>query len=511
MLANSTTGLTPAAQRTAAVGDPARGPAVLAAETRWRIIPAVDKDPRIVGYVQTGSGRVLLLAIVIGLAAAVRPFGVDLTVAPLALACGWAGAHRRYLIPLATLLLLYANGFWVNTAAVQDVIRQEGLSNRLDAVRLIDGSVLAFAAACSVLMAMWPRLSSLPVLRRPTLCLILLFVMLAVVAQSPVATGLPRALLWSFVLVFQPYLWFLAYALPERDQATRRPVWQHLGVFHPFWGSTATPFGKGLSYLARRDAKTPEELAVTQLKGVKLACWVVVLVLCLSLFGHVVHDVVRLPRFDDAFLGFLGGTPAARLLCWASLVSFFFEDVLHITIWGGAIVACARLAGFRLLRNTYRPLEARTLAAFWNRYYFYYKELLVDHFFYPVFLRCFRKNRQLRIFFATFMAACVGNLLFHFIRDIYFVAEMGWGRALAGEASHAFYTFLLAVGVGISQMRSGPQPRGEGGLGSRLLPCLWVGFFFCILHVFDAPQDRVHTIGQRAGFLFYLLGIDTWI
>jgi D-alanyl-lipoteichoic acid acyltransferase DltB (MBOAT superfamily) len=218
-----------------------------------------------------------------------------------------------------------------------------------------------------------------------------------------------------------------------------------------------------------------------------------------------------LPHFDDTFLGYIGGARYPRYLCWASLVTYFVEDVLNMAVWGGAIVACARMAGFRLLRNTYRPLEATTLAEFWNRYYFYYKELLVDHFFYPVFLRYFRANRKLRMFFATFMAACVGNLLFHFIRDIRFVAELGWWKAVSGEASHAFYTLLLAIGVGVSQMRTHNRERSKGSLRGRILPCVWVMLFFCVLHVFDAPLDRVHSIWQRADFLSYLMGINTWI
>ena len=36
------------------------------------------------------------------------------------------------------------------------------------------------------------------------------------------------------------------------------------------------------------------------------------------------------------------------------------------------MIACVRMAGFRALRNTYRPLESRTVAEFWNRYAFYF-------------------------------------------------------------------------------------------------------------------------------------------
>jgi len=337
------------------------------------------------------------------------------------------------------------------------------------------------------------------------------FIALVIVAQSPLVAGMPRVLLWSFLAILLPYLWFLAYALADVGALGRAPFWQHLSVFHPFWGSTLTPFGKNLSYLGKFEAKTPEDLAITQLKGLKLALWTLLLAACLHIFETSVHGYLALPHFDDTFLRYIGGAAFPRYLCWASLVAYFIEDVLHMTIWGGAIVACARLAGFRLLRNTYRPLESTTLAEFWNRYYFYYKELLVDHFFYPTFLRCFRTNRKLRMFFATFMAACVGNLLFHFIRDIRFVVELGWWKALSGETSHAFYSFLLAVGVGVSQTRTQNRERRKGWLLGRLVPCLWVALFFCVLHVFDAPLDRAHSIWQRAGFLSYLIGMDKWI
>jgi hypothetical protein len=480
-------------------------------KSAWRIIPQIDKDPRFVAYAQRLPGRVALFGIFTALAALLGFLGVDLSVAPLATACGYKQQYRRYLIPAATLLLLWKNGFWVDVGLVQRVVEQEGLANQINQPLLFFGMLALVLVLCSCLLVFWPRIVSIPLFRRSTLCLISGFIALVIAAQSPIAAGMPRVLLWSFLVTLLPYLWFLAYALADTGTLDRTPFWQHLGVFHPFWGSTLTPFGKGLSYLGKFEAKTPEDLAITQLKGLKLASWTLLLAVCLNSFNTLVHAYLALPHFDDTFLGYVAGARYPRYLCWASLVAYFVEDVLHMAVWGGAIIACARMAGFRLLRNTYRPLESTTLAEFWNRYYFYYKELLVDHFFYPVFLRYFRANRKLRTFFATFMAACVGNLMFHFIRDIHFVAELGWWKAVSGEASHAFYTFLLAIGVGVSQMRAQNRERSKGWLLGRVLPCLWVALFFCVLHVFDAPLDRVHSIWQRAEFLSYLMGIDTWI
>jgi hypothetical protein len=488
---------------------PAVGP--LSSATRqlpWRIIPAIDKDLRIVTFAQGWPGRIMLSAT---FAILLNFVGGNLLIAPLVAACAYAGRYRWYLIPAETLLVLYQNGFWVDTSLVLRVAEQEGVTSQINqSVLFVSMLALVFCLGCALLQ-FWQHVKAFLFFRRSTLCLILFFLGMVLIAQSPTVSGITRVVLWSFLMTFLPYLWFLAYALADPGWRDRSPTtWQHLGVFHPFWGSTLTPFGKGFSYLRKFEAKTPQELAVTQLKGVKLAVWTFLLVVCFNSCNTLIHERLGLPTFDEAFTAYLAGAAYPRYISWASLVAFFAEDLLNISIWGGVIVACARMAGFRLLRNTYRPLEATTLAEFWNRYYFYYKELLVDHFFYPTFLRYFRSHRKLRMFFATFTAACVGNLLFHCIRDIHFIAELGLWKAISGEASHAFYTFALAIGVGVSQMFSPTRDIRRGWLRGRLLPFVWVALFFCILHVFDAPLDREHSIGQRSLFLYHLMGIDAW-
>ena len=116
--------------------------------------------------------------------------------------------------------------------------------------------------------------------------------------------------------------------------------------------------------------------------------------------------------------------PYSWYMSWAALISAFFESMLQMAVIGHIIIASARMAGFRLLRNTYRPLSSPNIAAFWNRYYFYFKELLVEFYYYPTFLRCFKQHLRVRLLFATFMAAGFGNAFYHFIRDIDYVATV---------------------------------------------------------------------------------------
>src|SRR5262249_31424107 len=164
---------------------------------------------------------------------------------------------------------------------------------------------------------------------------------LVLIAQSSLSAGLPRVFLWAFLMAFLPYIWFLAYAIKDAagDGTERAPSWRYLGVFYPFWGLSPTPFGKGLAYLRTVEAKTPEVLAITQLKGLKLALWSGVLSVCLNAFTTLVHGYLAVPLFDEALSQYLGGTAYPWYVCWASLVANFLEDLLNISAWGGLIIS----------------------------------------------------------------------------------------------------------------------------------------------------------------------------
>src|ERR1700712_4154410 len=100
-------------------------------KTVWRVIPQIDKDARFIAYAQRLPGRVALFGSVTALAALLNLLGVDLFAAPLATACAYAQNLRRYVIPLATLLLLCKHGFWVDIELLEHVVEQEGLANQI--------------------------------------------------------------------------------------------------------------------------------------------------------------------------------------------------------------------------------------------------------------------------------------------------------------------------------------------------------------------------------------------
>lgn len=202
--------------------------------------------------------------------------------------------------------------------------------------------------------------------RRPVLALLGANAVLTALACMSWMQPAAQAALWSFLMVFNAYFWFLAYALVDQSAREPAPPLFQFGLFHPFWGSTCTPFGKGAAFLRRVSAKSPEELAVTQIKGLKLLVWTALLMLIYDLAAGFVEGYLQLPDTQAAQAAFWRGQPFPVSVSWGAIAWATVRSALKLSIWGGQYVAVARFAGFRLPRNTWRPLEARTLVDFWN-------------------------------------------------------------------------------------------------------------------------------------------------
>lgn len=464
---------------------------------RFRLIPKLEAYPRVVAFAQSIAGKITLLALFgLGLYCATwlhylrNPrwkaqicFLIVITALP---------KYRRVVLTVAT--LLWAFGIWWQWAEHPQII-QAGISI------VVAGAIFWLAS----------RFHDSPGLggwfgRRLVATLLTAFALTVLLASYLPSGGSLRSSSFSFLSVFAAYIWFLAYSLMDLNSKSRDPYALQVGGYHPIWGSSSTPFPKGSSYLRRIEAKNAEQLAVAQLKGLKLLAWSIVLDLFLTfVYMPFVHGYLMVPFYE--FVWHLSVTRAhfSWYMGWGSLISEFLERMIEFAIFGHRIIAVCRMAGFMALRNTYRPLSSRTLAEFWNRYYYYFKELLADCFFYPAFLKYFKQLGRWRLFAATFAAAGFGNAFFHFFRDVGYIEDLGFWRALVGFQSYIFYTIVLSVGIGISQMR---QPRKEklGWIRGRLIPTLCVSSFFCILRVFDYTYKR-YPIQESFRFLAHLLNL----
>jgi hypothetical protein len=336
--------------------------------------------------------------------------------------------------------------------------------------------------------------------------MVFVFWALVLMAVGNFLPALPEAFLWTFLAAFASGFWFLAYALADQKAKDPTPNTTRLGLFHPFWDGPPLPTGKGAAYLRKFEAKDDESLAVTRLKALKLVVWGAMLTGLYLGLTDLINDRAGLPTLHRAMELYAAGTPIPAYEAWPSLVVHYLLDIAFIAGWSHVVVAIVRMAGYAIPRNTARPLSARTLAEFWNRYYFYFKELLVDFFFFPAFLRYFKKQPKLRVAFATLCAASFGNVLFHFTWNLNLTLDYGLLGAIRHFESYGVYSLLLAGGLIVSQLRARKPKPEDGFLRYEVLPRIGVGLFFCLVAVFNETPE-LFSMHERIAFFLSLFGV----
>ncbi len=451
----------------------------------FRLIPRIETWPTVVSFAQTVTGKIVVLAL---FALGMRSFLPDFA----------AAAGTAFFFGIITFLPEYRHSV-LAFAPVFLAIRDEWQAPLVLGATLL---VIALGMALYFCVVRWPR--SL-FGRRPLIFLLSGFSLLIVMAcLTPAHTRLSVPL-WGFVAALAAYVWFIAYALTDKSSVAARDATLQLASFRPLWGSTGTPFPKGAAYLRRIEAKTPEQLAVVQLKGLKLLAWAILLALLQNLWFRFFHGWLAIPLPDQAIAQSIHGTPVAWHLRWAAQILAYFELILSFSIFGHRFIACARMAGFNALRNTCRPLSATTLIDFFNRFYYYFKELLVDFFYFPTFLRYFKKHRRLRTVFATCVTILFGDAFYHVTRDWHFFRERGLWQGIASYQVEFVYCIALAAGLSISQLRK-RGPRRAGFLRGRLVPICGVGLFYVLISVFET-DTRTFTLAQTVRYFASLFFI----
>lgn len=333
----------------------------------------------------------------------------------------------------------------------------------------------------------------------------------------PDGPGVPTVALSGLVLALPFLLWRMGYLLMsgQRGRLGEARFSDHLLYVYPAYGGSNTPYGKGLDHLARHEATTEEALARSQLAGLKLLALAAIYDVLLALMAGLVFAEPRgpwsthglgVPRVE-ALLP-LGGS-VRPLAGWAAIYTALIWDVLKLAVRGHEIVGVLRLLGFNIFRNTYKPLLAPSVVEFWNRYFYYFKELMVEFFFFPTYVRRFRGHPRLRIFAATLAAAGLGNLYYHLLQQDTFLLTPDWAGLRHWLEARGFYCLLLSVGVYVSmrreQERRGAPAAAPVPVVARVRRIAGVWTFFALLSIWADPSAA--TFGQRVAFFLALFGI----
>jgi hypothetical protein len=455
-------------------------------ELSFRIIPRIETYPRLVSFCQTVPGQAALLT-TFGLIYA--PFNSNVIPLMLCLAMiTWMPHRRHQLVTISTLIF----ALLLPLRAVPHPLRYVG-------------TVVAIFVFCGTLIWCRAKWSQSWYGRNSTAIVIAGFgLWIAAISLIP-WQALRTPLLWELSIAFVSYVWYVAYILTDRQVESPRRFGLETGFLQPFWGATYTPFPNGTAFLRQIEAKTPEQLAITQLKGLKLLAWSTLILIFSGAFSLFCHGYLGIPLFSFALLRTAQNAPLPWFVDWASLIVYFLEKMLGGAALSHCIIGCCRMAGFDALRNMYRPLSSTTVAEFFNRYYFYYKELLVTFFFFPVYLQQSSRRPKVRMAVAIFAAACLGNSFYHFTRDLSYIQREGFWATVVSFQSFFFYTAVLAIALIVSRLRK--RKRQPAGLfRGTICPAFSVCFFYCLLTIFAVLDHRFPLIVNLRflGHLFFI-------
>jgi hypothetical protein len=365
------------------------------------------------------------------------------------------------------------------------------------------------------------RFASLPatVRRRPQLWLHGGFWAIVVLGWLvPDSGGVVALALSGLVLALAFLLWRMGYLLlsGQRGRMAGTRFSDHLLYLYPAYGGTGVPYGKGLDHLARHEATSEEALARSQLAGLKLLALSAIYHGLLALMAGLVYAEPRghwsayglgVPRIE-ALLPL--GARAPWAAAWSALYAGLVWDVLKMAARGHEIIGVLRLFGFNVFRNTYKPLLAPSLVEFWNRYYYYFKEMLVDFFFFPTYVRRFRGRPALRMLAATLAAAGFGNLYYHLVFNDTFLLTLDLAGLRPWLEARSFYCLVLGLGVYVS-MRREQQRRGAAAaaapasMPTRIRRIAGVWTFFALIGIWADASSA--TFGQRLEFFVSLFGL----
>jgi hypothetical protein len=384
---------------------------------------------------------------------------------------------------------------------------QDGVENYMGTsqIKYIDLAIMVVVS--EILVFLTTHYHKFLIFRYPIALYITLILTLISVALFAPLSKMHYLLLWSFIAIMNHYFWFVCYTLHENRFVHKRNFLLDYARYLPVWGFTTIPYGKGSLYLQQVEAKNNEEFAVTQLKGLKLIWWAFILY-CFRNFYYQIEKVLAIPHLHQALQEYSNGMhyPAAK--AWMCLISRFFRMMLELTVMGHFYVACCRMCGFRVLRNTYKPLQSRTIAEFWNRYNYYFKELLVEFFFYPTFFKFFKKQPKLRMFCAILSAATFGNIIFHFLLLTPIMTARGYAEAFSGFVPYVFYATILGFSIGFSQLRNVDKDQTQSKFVDSIFPSVLVFIFYCLLCLFNLPYQSESIIinfkifGSLFGFVW---------
>lgn len=324
-------------------------------------------------------------------------------------------------------------------------------------------------------------------------------------------------------LVFFFYQWarVLVYRADVRDGLVPRElsVAAYLAIFLSplalFNLAYAPYLGQAHAYLQARHLREGKSALV--LSGVRLWCLALVYMVFaeqvvawfIAAIGQV-FDIKVYAFTSELVREFLEGE---RVSTPTVLLSTLVDQARIFLIYGGVThfrVGAWRVMGYAVDTQYDRPWLATNLANLWGRFAFHFREFLVRVFYYPVFLKFFRKRALLRIFAATMVATVLGNWIWGHVPPRT-ITRLTWEDLMVILSTWPYFV-LLGLGISLTQIYLARRPRTrrpwtwDRWFCVDLVCCYLTLQYFALIHVFVRPQPG-GTLGDLAELVLIGVGV----
>jgi len=404
----------------------------------FRIIPQLEKYPRVVAFAQTFLGRICLVAVCtfllylvadsfwleIGVTALIAAiFKIKNRFIPLIGLALFLALLRPLLsiveLPKSKYFLLHIAQFH-NMIFLKDFVRQYEPNTAWALSSLISTIVICFSL-CLCYLIIHNKFSI--VKNWPLGCFFSVNILLVILGKSLPIENQYSYLFWVALVLFNTtYVLNFCYVLLHYKKLKDKSwlYWFGPSLIFNF------PFGKSNAFLEQRVAKNDYEFAVTQIKALKLLVWLYLIKTALIILLNPILGLSSEPsnflyvsNISDHFRNFKNNTPSPTGTVWLSLFITYFYDLLLWAIKFNVPVVALRLLGFYVPRGMYKPLYAKSIPDYFGRRYYYYKELIFDFFVFPLILRFRRiQSRQVRTFLAVSIGVGFGTIITHAMASI---------------------------------------------------------------------------------------------
>lgn len=161
---------------------------------------------------------------------------------------------------------------------------------------------------------------------------------------------------------------------------------------------------------------------------------------------------------QPALVALHNGKSLSAFDLWRAVLTDFGVYFIWLMWTGVTAVATMRLAGFHVFRNTYRLLESKTFSEFFERYQYFYKDLVFTVSFWPIFVRLRSLGLKWRVALSLFFAVGIYNtylnLTYRWSKTAFLDFNGAAQKILTFSLNYLIYATMLAALIYPSMLRA---------------------------------------------------------